>query len=380
MMTSRERVLCALNHEEPDRVPIFFGASGATTMVISAYDQLKRALGVTGQTRIMSRFNQYAMIDEEVWKRLPSDGRPLLPGPAPSVLAREISPEEFVDGWGVIWRKNPDAPYYEANQAPPLQNATIDDLAKYPWPKIGDPSRFLGLAEQARAIQQKGFAVVAVSGATLFEQIQFLRGLDTWLMDLAEDPEFAHAMLRRMTDMMKGSLTGLLDAAGKYIDVVIMADDMGWQNGPFISPAMYRTMYKAYHAELIATIRSKSKAKVFFHSDGNVLPLLNDLIDVGVDLLNPVQVSAKDMGDTARLKREFGDRLSFCGAIDTQRALPYGTTDDVRREVRRRIKDLAPGGGYICAAVHSILADVPVENLYAMFDEVMKSGTYPLSL
>jgi len=199
-------------------------------------------------------------------------------------------------------------------------------------------------------------------------------------MDLAEDPEFAHAMLRRMTDMMKGSLTGLLDAAGKYIDVVIMADDMGWQNGPFISPAMYRTMYKAYHAELIATIRSKSKAKVFFHSDGNVLPLLNDLIDVGVDLLNPVQVSAKDMGDTARLKREFGDRLSFCGAIDTQRALPYGTTDDVRREVRRRIKDLAPGGGYICAAVHSILADVPVENLYAMFDEVMKSGTYPLSL
>jgi uroporphyrinogen decarboxylase len=139
-------------------------------------------------------------------------------------------------------------------------------------------------------------------------------------------------------------------------------------------------MYKPLHAELVATIRARSKAKVFFHSDGNIFPLLKDLIDVGVDLLNPVQVSAKDMGDTARLKRLFGDRLSFCGAVDTQRVLPYGTPDDVRREVRQRIKDLAPGGGYVCAAVHSILADVPVENVCAMFDEAIKAGKYPLSL
>jgi len=379
MMTPRERVLCSLNHEEPDRVPIFFGSSGATTMTITAYEQLKSAFGIRRETRIMSRANQYAQIDEEVWERLPSDGRPIFPGPPPSALRRDISADAFVDDWGITWRKNPAAPYYEANEAP-LGSASADDLSKYPWPELSHPSRFKGLAAEAQAIQQRGFAVVALSGVSIFEQIQFLRGLDTWLIDLADNSDFAQAMLRRMTDMMKASLTALMDAAGQYIDVVITADDMGTQNSPFISPSMYRQMYKPLHAELVATIRARSKAKVFFHSDGNIFPLLKDLIDVGVDLLNPVQVSAKDMGDTARLKRLFGDRLSFCGAVDTQRVLPYGTPDDVRREVRQRIKDLAPGGGYVCAAVHSILADVPVENVCAMFDEAIKAGKYPLSL
>jgi uroporphyrinogen decarboxylase len=138
-------------------------------------------------------------------------------------------------------------------------------------------------------------------------------------------------------------------------------------------------MIKPYHAELIGAIKSKTRAKIFFHSDGNIYPLVGDLIDVGVDLLNPVQVSAGDMGDTARLKREFGDRLSFCGAIDTQQILPYGTPDDVRREVRQRIRDLAPGGGYVCAAVHCIQPDVPPENVCAMLEEALVAGQYPLS-
>ncbi len=143
---------------------------------------------------------------------------------------------------------------------------------------------------------------------------------------------------------------------------------------------MYRQMIKPYHAELMATIKSRTRAKIFYHSDGNIYPLIGDLIEIGVDLLNPVHVSAKDMDDTARLKREFGDRLSFCGAIDTQWVLPYGTPGDVRGEVRRRIKDLGPGGGYILAAVHCIQPDVPPENVCAMFDEALAAGRYPLAL
>jgi uroporphyrinogen decarboxylase len=178
---------------------------------------------------------------------------------------------------------------------------------------------------------------------------------------------------------MKASLAGLLEAAGDYIDVIVTGDDLGTQNAPIISPAMYRRLLKPYHAAFLAEVHSRSQAKVLFHSDGSIRSLIPDLIDVGVDLLNPVQVSAKDMGDTAGLKQEFGDRLSFCGAIDTQWALPRGTPAEVRAEVRRRMKDLAPGGGYVAAAVHCIQPDVPLANLYALFDEVATAGRYPIS-
>jgi len=182
------------------------------------------------------------------------------------------------------------------------------------------------------------------------------------------------------TDLMRSATEALLAEAGEHVDVLVTGDDLGSQNAPLLSPAMYRKLIKPYHAELFSAIKARSKARIFYHSDGNVYPLLNDLIEVGIDLLNPVQVSARDMGDTARLKREFGGRLAFCGGIDSQWVLPHGTPADVRREVRRRIKDLAPGGGYILASVHCIQPDVPVENLCAMFEEAVVAGRYPLAL
>ena len=380
MMNSRERVLCALNHEEPDRVPIFFGTSGATTMLVPAYERLKEYLGVRGETQALSKALQYARIDEEVLVRFGSDGRALVPRPVPSALRRQISDRAFVDEWGITWQMNPGTLYYEI-AASPLRGMTVEDLDGYSWPDLSHPDRFQGLAAEARTLHDETpYAVVYVSGVSPFEQIYLLRGLDAWMIDLAVDPDFAHALLRQVTDLMLTGVTQFLDEAGEFIDVLVMGDDLGTQSSTLISPEMYRRMVKPYHAELIGAIKSRTKAKVFFHSDGNIYPLLGDLIEVGVDLLNPVQVSAGEMGDTARLKREFGDRLSFCGAIDTQWALPYGTPDDVRHEVRRRIRDLAPGGGYICAAVHCIQPDVPPENVCAMFEEALTAGRYPLSI
>ena len=169
--------------------------------------------------------------------------------------------------------------------------------------------------------------------------------MERWFADLADDPDFAHALLRKFTDLMRDSVIQLLEEAGEFIDVIVTGDDLGSQNAPLVSPGMYRRLIKPFHAELLAAIRSRTKANVFFHSDGDIYPLLDDLIEIGVDILNPVQVSARGMSNTARLKREFGNRLSFCGAIDTQWVLPRGSTDDVRREVRQRIRDLGPGGG-----------------------------------
>lgn len=378
MMTSRERVLCALNHEEPDRVPVFFGTSGVTTMNTAAYDRLKAHLGLRTETRTFWRALQYCLVDEEVMVRFHSDGRPLIAGPAPSALSREIATDRFTDGWGITWQLQPGSHYYDIAESP-LRDATVGDVHRYPWPGLADRTRFAGLKERARAIRDAGYAVVALSGISPFEFSYMLRGMDRWFLDLGGDHEFVHALMRRLTDLMRSAVEGLLEEAGEYIDVLITGDDLGSQNAPLISTAMYRALVKPYHCELMRAIKERTRARIFYHSDGNIYPLLNDLIETGIDLLNPVHVAARDMGDTARLKREFGRRLSFCGAIDTQQVLPHGTTDDVRREVRSRIKDLAPGGGYILASVHCIQPDVPPENVCALFEEAFVAGRYPIA-
>jgi uroporphyrinogen decarboxylase len=379
MLTGRERVLCALNHEEPDRVPVFFGTSGATTMLAPGYEKLKVYLGITRPTTVFWRGLQYVLMDEEALAWSGSDGRPLIAGPAPGMLARDISADAYVDGWGCLWERRPGAVYYEVVDSP-IRTATIDDLDRFPWPDLAHPSRFAGLRAKAKAIQEAGYAVVALSGVSPFEQAYMCRGIEQWMVDLAGDPDFAVALMRKITDLMQASVIQLLEEAGDYIDVLITGDDLGGQTSTLISPTMYRHLIKPFHIELMAAIKQRTKAKIFYHSDGNIYSLLGDLIEIGVDLLNPVQVSAGDMGDTARLKREFGDRLSFCGAIDTGHVLPFGTPEDVRAEVRRRIQDLAPGGGYILASVHCIQPDVPLENVIAMLDEAKVAGKYPIQL
>jgi uroporphyrinogen decarboxylase len=360
-------------------VPIFFGTSGVTTMNTAAYDRLKAHLGLRTETRSFWRALQYAVLDEEVMARCHSDGRPLIPGPAPSTLSRDIAPDRFADAWGITWQLQPGNHYYDIAEHP-LRDATVDDVDRYPWPDWAHPSRFADLREKARAIHGAGLAVVALSGISPFELSYMLRGMDQWFLDLGSDHDFVHALMRELTDLMRSAVEQLLAEAGEYIDVIITGDDLGSQKAPLLSTAMYRQLIKPYHAELFRAIKARSQAKIFYHSDGNVRPLLNDLIEIGIDLLNPVQVSAADMGDTARLKRDFGNRLAFCGAIDSQSVLPRGTPEEVRREVRRRIKDLAPGGGYILAPVHCIQPDVPPENLCALFEEAVVAGRYPLAL
>ena len=377
MYTSRDRVLCALNHEEPDRVPVFFGTSGVTSMLTPAYERLKSYLGIDRPTREISRIFQYALIDDEVMERFGSDGRPLLPGPAPSPHRCEVSPAAFVDEWGIEWQRPPGGLYNEV-AVNPLRDLASEEVERYVWPDLAHSLRFTTVREEALRIRDSGCAVVALPGVAAFEQTLLLRGMDAFLMDMAGDRDFAEALLVKVARLMIGGMAGMLHEAGDLIDVVVFADDLGSQDGLLISPTMYRTLLKPLHAELIQTVRAHSSAKVFMHSDGNVFPVIDDLIDVGVDILNPVQVSAGDMGDTARLKRRFGDRLSFCGAIDNLWALPHGTPDDVRREVRRRIADLGPGGGYILASVHCLQPDVPIQNALAMFEEARIAGRYPL--
>ncbi len=378
-MEPRERVICALSHEEPDRVPIFFGSSLPTSIHIRALQNLKDYMGINKPSDILSRSYQMATVDEEIQLRFSSDGRMIIPGPFPTELAREISDTEFIDEFGVGYVMKPGTMYFETNHNP-LHGKKLEDIFDYPWPDLANPIRFNGLREKVQKMRRdSNYAIIGESFCSIFEVCFTLRGLEAWFVDLVENLDFVHALLQKITSMQMASAKGYLEEVGDSIDLVGMGDDLGNQLSTLISPSMYRKIIKPYHAQLIETIKNRTKAKVVFHSDGNIYAIIPDLIEIGVDVINPVQVSAKVMSDTAKLKKEFGKKLSFCGGIDSQWVLPFGSPHDVRNEVRKRIKDLAPGGGYICAAVHTIQPDVPPENICALFDEAHTAGRYPIN-
>jgi uroporphyrinogen decarboxylase len=220
---------------------------------------------------------------------------------------------------------------------------------------------------------------MAPCGHDLFNQLFRVRGMENGLMDIVAEPEFAEAFFERLTHTICTAQRLFLSEAGDLIDVHFAADDLAGQRGPLVSPALWRKMVKPRQARIIATIKSHTKAPVFYHTCGAAGEFLDDLIEIGVDILNPVQVSATGM-DTAWLKKRFGKRLSFWGGgCDTQRALNMGSVDEVREEVKRRIRDLAPGGGFVFNPVHNIQAGVPVANIVAMFETVRRFGQYPIS-
>jgi uroporphyrinogen decarboxylase len=205
-----------------------------------------------------------------------------------------------------------------------------------------------------------------------------MQGLETFLMNLAVEPEFAEALLTRIAESCKTLMGHFLEALGEHVDIIKIGDDLGTEQSLLMSPAMYRRILKPIHADYIAFIKARTGAKVFFHTDGDVFDLLDDFVEIGVDILNPVQSGSGKLGNLAEVKRRYGARLSFCGAIDTQHVLPNGTPEAVRAEVRRAIGTLGPGGGYLLAAVHTIMNEVPPENVLAMVDAAVEFGKYPI--
>jgi len=198
------------------------------------------------------------------------------------------------------------------------------------------------------------------------------------LLNMALNPDFTHALLRKLTDLCKINLGNFLSEIGENIDIIKIGDDLGTQESLLMSPKMYRSFLKPLHAEIIAFIKERTRAKVLFHTDGDVFPLMPDLIEIGIDILNPIQTSAGKMSNLDALKSQYGKDMVFCGGIDTHHILPHGSPEEVQMEVRRAIQSLGAGGGYIVSSVHTIMNDVPAENILAMVDAVEKYGRYPL--
>lgn len=368
-MTHRERLLAALNHQETDRVPMDLGATRVTSITVPVYERLKRHFGVERKNVIIDKMQQVVLVDEEILQTLDIDTRGVFPK-APDRSRDIILPDgRWQDEWGVIRRKPPGGHYYDLDVSPFAGQSTIKGIEEYPWPDPDDPGRSRGLREYALKLRQEtDYGIVGHVQSGWIHTSQYMRGFEVWFTDLIERPDFIVSFMERIRDLTLRMAGHFLDAAGDLIDVVAVGDDIAHQNGPMVSPKMYRELIWPLQKVQFKFLREHTHAKIFYHTCGSVYQIIPDIIDLGVDILNPIQVSAKDMGDTRRLKAEFGDRLCFWGGIDTFRVMPHGTVNDVKAEVRRRIGDLSVGGGYVLNAVHNIQPDVPVENIIAMYE------------
>jgi len=375
-MTPRERVLCALHHEEADRVPRDLGGSVVTSIALSSYRALRSQLGLPDLVpRVMETVQQIALVDDDVLEVLELDVVPLFANPAtlPTVIRDEADGgQAFEDDFGATLRKPPGCHYFDWCEFP-LREASLPALSRLWWPDPDDPARWVGLRERAlalRAATDRAIFGMAPCGHDLFNQWFRVRGMAAALEDLLLNEEVAEAFFDRLLETILRAQTHFLDAVGDVIDIHFTADDICGQTAPLISPALYRRLIKPRQARIIALIKAKTQAKVFYHSCGAIAELIPDLIEMGVDILNPVQVSAKGM-NTAALKREYGADLSLWGGgCDTQRVLPFASPEEVRTEVRQRLRELAPGGGFVFNPVHNIQPGVPAENILAMFSAV----------
>ena len=376
-MTSRERVQVALRHELPDRVPVDLGGnqSGITRV---AYEALLSHLGREEEITILDTVQQLAEPSEAVLDLLGVDTRYVraqgAKGAEPQFRTETIRGKPHLsmeDEFGIVWSRPLEGGLYHDITHSPLQGVgTVADIEQYAWPDGGHPSRFEGLAEEAARLRaETDKAICTGISGVVYEFGWYLMGFERFYEALVLEPHLVEATLDQTLRYWLDFEAGFLPVVGPYVDVVMVGDDLAGQEGLLLSADTYRRIVKPRQAKLYEQIHALTDAKLWYHSCGAIRQLIPDLIEIGVEAINPVQVSARGM-DTAELKREFGRDLVFWGGgCDTQHVLPRGTPDDVRAEVRRRVGDLSPGGGFVFAAVHNIQPDVPPANVMAMFDE-----------
>lgn len=406
-MTSRERVLAALNHQTPDRVPLDFSGHRSSGIHAIAYARLRKHLGLPARPlRVYDIIQQMAVVDEDVLDLFDVDtielGRAfakenrywhdwMLPDGTPCQVPAWITPERDGVRWvlrsasGRILAQMPDgALYFEQTYYPFLDghedfHALPEAFAESMWTAYASPPGPIAdgpegtrvFIEGAKAFRaETDRAILGLFGGNLLEVGQFLYRNDGFFMLLAGEPERAHEFLDHVVEHHLRNLESYLGKVGPYIDIIVFGDDLGMQTGPQISPAMYREFFKPRHARMWKRVKELANVKIMLHCCGGVRELLPDLIDAGLDAINPVQITCRGM-EASGLKRDFGARLTFWGGgCDTREILTRGTPEMVRRHVREQIKSMHHQGGFVFQQVHNILADVPPENIVAMFETV----------
>jgi uroporphyrinogen decarboxylase len=386
-MTSYERVKMSLEHKQPDKIPFDLGGSVLTGMNKVCYTNLRKYLGLsTSKIEIVDEMQQLARIDEDIIERLGIDVRCV--DPLPSKQQGLVVPPtqigeyyERTDEWGIQWRMPVEGGlYYDMLQGSLKDTNHIKELSAFPWPDSKDEQRFSTMKARADHYVQneKRAYILGRQYAGIWETALWMSGFEKFFMDMLTNESYAHALMEHITQLKMDYWEKALEAVGDNVLIVSEADDLATQTSLLCSVDLYKKMVHPYHKQLFDFIKKKAKNKVhiFYHTCGAVMPLIPYLIEEGVDILNPVQVNAKDM-DTRVLKREFGKDLTFWGGgVDTQHVLPFGSPKEVKEEVKRRIEDLGKDGGFIFAAVHNIQGDVPPQNFMAMWEALQEYGKY----
>jgi len=394
-VNSRERVLCAINHQQPDRVPIDVGGTRQSGIAASTYHQLKESLGISSTTRVCDLYQMLADVERPVMERFGADvvglNRPAI---AFNIRNENWKPWQMFDGTPVevpggfepavedngdlllvddgepVARMPKDGFYFDRVDKYP--GAAHVDLDGYEPPRLTDQEVEHYRAQSEALYQNTDFAIVAPMGPPY----ELFYGLGTgdfenWMITLASEPDYVSALYEKLVDAWLDNLRRFVDAVGDRVHILQVNDDFGTQHSLFLSVEMYRNQIMPYYKRGLDWVHENTDMKVLLHSDGAIFPLIPSLIETGFDILNPVQTSANGM-DAQRLKDEFGGQLSFWGgSLDCQKTLPYGTTEEVVREVQEHLRVFAPGGGYVFTSVHNIQANVPPENVIAMYDTAL---------
>lgn len=382
-MTARERVLKAINHEIPDRVPIDLGGF-QTGIHKNAYDELLIHLGINDEITILDPVQQLAKPCEEVLQRFKVDTRYICTH-APDSFKGGIEQNtrdgrlwhDLKDEFGVVWSMPDDQKLFMDISYHPLADASIEDLYDYPWPKGNDPTRFKGVRDEALELRKNTpYAISTGITGVVYEICWYMRGLERWFMDMIENPSFCEALLDQILKFWMDYFNEFLPEVEDLIDVIMIGDDLSGQLGPLFSPIFYRKIVKPRQKKLVQHIKSLTSTKIWYHTCGSVAEYIPDLLDNGIDILNPVQISANNM-NPKELKEKYGKKLVFWGGgIDAQHVLPFAKPDEIIKQVQRNLEIFKPGGGYVFNSVHNIQSGVPPENIVALFDAGYEFGFY----
>jgi uroporphyrinogen decarboxylase len=377
--TSRERVIAAINFFEPDRVPI------DVAPLHDFYVNLKKYLGLEIDEEVKYGFSMEVIPHPAVLKAIGVDVSSVKLGSPNQPVIATLSDGSLRDEWGVIYKKisQNSGSYYEVVR-PPLANATLEDLEKYPWPVADLAGRGESAEKSAkRLFEDTDLALLGRAAGSIIETPIYLMGFQNWMLRVGADPQFACALLDKITDVQMSFDHILLQATAKYLNIYkVSGEDLGMQTGPLYSYRMFKEFFLPRQKRRWQAIREyldevNPRVKIMLHSCGSIRRFIPDLIDAGIQILDPIQPHAVGM-DSTELKKQFGEKLAFHGGIDIQQVLPFGTTSEVEKEVITRIKALAPGSGYILSPAHNVQADVPPQNLVAMCQAAQKYGHYPV--
>ena len=382
---SLSRVECSLNHKEPDRIPFDIGGALVAGINIRTLNALRKHLGLQGDAVIWDKVTQLGEVTDDIVDRLKIDIKNVAPNPpGKKGLARDLGESEgyywLIDEFGIKYRMPVGiGHYYDIYRSPLADAQSVSDIENYPWPDPLDAARFAGLREKAEKtvkVEKKACFLERMS-AGMWENAMWMMGYEKFFMDMLTNKKLIHAIMDKFLEIKMQYWQKALDAVGENVLIVSTADDLGSKEGLLVSLDLYKTLIWPYHKRLFEFIKSRAKTRVhiFFHCDGAIKEAIPLLIEAGVDILNPLQVNCTGM-DTRKLKKEFGDALTFWGGSCDNNILSFGKPQEVRDETKRRIEDLAHGGGFIFAPIHIIQSSVPVQNLMAWWETLQEYGIY----